>query len=307
MCNHPLSREEAKYVMWQELKIRVISKHALLVEEKLFSSGAAAVTFLDAKNQPIFVEETDQTPLWEDICIVSLFHQDVNVDPVVYNLIHNHPVINSDEIEVHLIADQDWENKWMNDIKPQKFGNRLWIYPSWITPSSNSKTNMILDPGLAFGTGSHPTTSLCLNWLDNNLGQNQHVIDYGCGSGILAIAAILLGASKVYAVDNDPQAITATLNNMEKNRISNQLIQTFLPEVLPQVKADLLIANILADPLLELSEVFLTSIKPSGKIALSGILEEQVERIVYQYTSYFDLEEPQLSEGWALIVGSRKA
>ena len=292
--------------MWQELKFRVSSENALLVEEKLFSSGAAAVTFLDARNQPIFVEETDQTPLWEDICIVSLFSQDVNLDPVVHKLVHDQPAINSNDIDIHLISNQDWESKWMNDQKPQQFGNRLWIYPSWITPSKNSVTNMILDPGLAFGTGSHPTTSLCLNWLDNNLIPSQHIIDYGCGSGILAIAAALLGASKVYAVDNDPQAINATLSNMEKNRISNQLIQTLYPEALPQVKVDLLIANILANPLIQLSEIFSTLIKPSGKIVLSGILEEQVEKVFYHYKSYFELEEPQLNDGWALIAGSPK-
>ena len=123
--------------MWQELKFRVSSENALLVEEKLFSSGAAAVTFLDARNQPIFVEETDQTPLWEDICIVSLFPQDVNLDPVVHKLVHDQPAINSNDIDIHLINDQDWESKWMNDQKPQQFGNRLWIYPSWITPSKN--------------------------------------------------------------------------------------------------------------------------------------------------------------------------
>ena len=306
MCDHPLSRAEAKYVMWQELKIRVASKHALRVEEKLFSNGAEALTFLDAKNQPIFAEETAQTTLWKDIYIVSLFSQDVNLDPVVYELGHSQPAINPNEIEVNLVADQDWKSKWMIDIKPQQFGNRLWIYPSWLTPSKTSSINMVLDPGLAFGTGSHPTTSLCLNWLGNNLRKNQHVIDYGCGSGILAIAAALLGASKVYAVDNDPQAITATMSNMEKNKISSQFVQTFLPEALPQVKVDLLLANILADPLIELSEIFLTSIKPTGKIVLSGILEEQAEKIVYHYKSFFELEEPQLSEGWALIVGSRK-
>lgn len=292
--------------MWQELKFRVSSENALLVEEKLFSSGAAAVTFLDAKNQPIFVEETDQTPLWEEICIVSLFPKDVNLNPVVDNLVHNPPTIDLDDIETHLVNDQDWENKWMNDQKPQQFGNRLWIYPSWISPSEPSETNMILDPGLAFGTGSHPTTSLCLNWLDNNLVPSQHIIDYGCGSGILAIAAALLGASKVYAVDNDSQAITATLNNMGKNRISNQLIQTYSPEALPQVKVDLLIANILANPLIQLSEIFSALIKPNGKIVLSGILEEQVEKVSYHYKSYFELDEPQLKGGWALIAGSYK-
>ena len=292
--------------MWQELKFRVSSENALLVEEKLFSSGAAAVTFLDARNQPIFVEETDQMPLWEDICIVSLFSQDVNLAPVVQKLVHDQPAINSNDIDIHLINDQDWESKWMNDQKPQQFGNRLWIYPSWITPLKNSVTNMILDPGLAFGTGSHPTTSLCLNWLDNNLIPSQHIIDYGCGSGVLAIAATLLGASKVYAVDNDPQAITATLSNMEKNRISNQSIQTFSPEALPHVKVDLLIANILANPLIQLSEIFSTLLKPSGKIVLSGILEEQVEKVSYHYRSYFELEEPQLNDGWALIAGSPK-
>ena len=292
--------------MWSELKIKVSSENALLVEEELFSSGAAVVTFLDADNQPIYAEDTDKTPLWTDICIVSLFPQDVDLGPICRSLVHNQPAINSSDIEIHLLKDQDWVNKWMSDIKPQQFGNRLWIYPSWITPSKISVTNMILDPGLAFGTGSHPTTSLCLNWLDLNLRQSQHIIDYGCGSGILAIAAALLGASKVYAVDNDPQAITATLSNLKKNRISNQLIQTFLPEALPRVEADLLIANILANPLLQLSKIFLNLIKPSGKIVLSGILEEQVEKIVYHYKSQFEFEDPQLNDGWALIAGSRR-
>lgn len=292
--------------MWSELKIKVSSENALLVEEELFSSGAAVVTFSDANNQPIYAEDTDKTPLWTDICIVSLFPQDVDLGPICHSLVHNQPAINSNDIEIHLLKDQDWVNKWMSDIKPQQFGNRLWIYPRWITPSKISVTNMILDPGLAFGTGSHPTTSLCLNWLDLNLRQSQQIIDYGCGSGILAIAAALLGASKVYAVDNDPQAITATLSNLKKNKISNQLIQTFLPEALPRVEADLLIANILANPLLQLSKIFLNLIKPSGKIVLSGILEEQVEKIVYHYKSQFEFEDPQLNDGWALIAGSRK-
>ena len=293
--------------MWQELKIRVSSANALPLEEKLFAAGAVSVTYLGPKNLSIFVQETNQTPLWETIYIVSLFSQSTNLAPLISNLTQDSTVINPNDLKVKLVADQDWERKWMIDFEPIQFSDRLWICPSWISPPHPSAVNIILDPGLAFGSGTHPTTSLCLEWLDNNLKPNQIMVDYGCGSGVLAIAAALLGASKVYAVDNDPQAITATSNNMQKNSITNEIIQACQPKALPKIEADYLIANILAEPLIELSKKFSRLIKPKGQIALSGILEEQVEEIMVHYKPWFELEEPRKEEGWMLITGARKA
>ena len=306
MCDYSLLREETQHVMWQELKIQVSSDNAPQLEEKLFAAGAVSVTYLDAKDQAIFVEKVNQTPMWENVFIVSLFSHSKNIAPLISNLSQDSTVINSNDLKVKLLADQDWERKWMVDFEPTQFGGQLWICPSWISPPDPSAINIILDPGLAFGSGSHPTTSLCLGWLDKNLRPNQKTIDYGCGSGVLAIAAALLGASKVYAVDNDPQAMTATRSNMQKNRISDQIIRPCLPEALPAIEVDHLIANILAEPLVKLSKKFSRLIKPSGKIALSGILKEQVEEIILHYEPWFEIEELQEKEGWMLITGARK-
>ena len=293
--------------MWQELKIQVSSESALPLEEKLFAAGAVSVTYLDARNQPIFVEETNQTPLWKDVYLVSLFSHAINIAPLISNLSQSPAVMNSSELEIKLVADQDWERKWMIDFEPMQFGKKLWICPSWLSPPHPDAVNIILDPGLAFGSGSHPTTSLCLNWLDTNFKPNMELIDFGCGSGVLAIATALLGASKVYAVDNDPQAITATVSNMLKNSISKEIIQTCMPESLPTIEADCLIANILAEPLIELSEKFSQLIKPRGQIALSGILKEQGNEIILNYKRWFEIEEPQEEDGWMLITGTRRA
>ena len=293
--------------MWQELKIQVSSESALSLEEKLFAAGAVSVTYLDARNQPIFVEETNQTPLWKDVYLVSLFSHSINIGPLISNLSQNPAVMNSSHLEIKLVADQDWERKWMIDFKPMQFGKRLWICPSWISPPYPAAINIILDPGLAFGSGNHPTTSLCLDWLDKNFKPNQELIDFGCGSGVLGIAAALLGASKVYAVDNDPQAITATSSNMLKNSICSEIIQTCMPQTLPRIEADYLIANILAEPLIELSEKFSQLIKPRGQIALSGILKEQINEIIFHYKRWFEIEEPREEDGWMLITGTRKA
>ena len=292
--------------MWQELKIQVLSDSVPLLEEKLFASGAVSLTYLDAKDQPIFLEILNETPLWESVFILSLFSETTDLEPLISELGQDRAIVNCNELKIKTLADQDWKTKWMVDFQPMQFGDKLWVCPSWITPPDPSAKNIILDPGLAFGSGDHPTTSLCLSWLYDHITEGQEVMDYGCGSGILSIAATLLGASTVYAVDYDPQAITAISNNIEKNMISEGRIRTYLPEDLPTIRVDCLVANILAMPLIELSEQFSNLTKPMGKLVLSGILEEQTNSVIQHYKRWFEIDEQQEKEGWVLISCTRK-
>ena len=190
-----------------------------------------------------------------------------------------------------------------------QFGERLWVCPSWQEPPEPSAVNLMLDPGLAFGSGSHATTSMCLQWLEKNIRNDNTVIDYGCGSGILAIAAALLGATRVIAVDNDPQAITATIENAKRNNIRKGVIETYLPDQLPDdraaLRSDILIANILAEPLMQLAEDLSHLVKPKGHIALSGLLAEQADELLEHYGSWFEMDEAVLSEEWARLSGIR--
>ena len=292
--------------MWQELKIQVLSDSVPLLEEKLFASGAVSLTYLDAKDQPIFLETLNETPLWESVFILSLFSETTDLEPLISELGQDRAIVNCNELKIKTLADQDWETKWMVDFQPMQFGDKLWVCPSWITPPDPSAKNIILDPGLAFGSGDHPTTSLCLSWLSDHITEEQEVMDYGCGSGILSIAATLLGASTVYAVDYDPQAITAISNNIEKNMISEGRIRTYLPEDLPTIRVDCLVANILAMPLIELSEQFSNLTKPMGRLVLSGILEEQTNSVIQHYKRWFEIDKPQEKDGWVLISCTRK-
>ena len=292
--------------MWQELKIQVLSDSVPLLEEKLFASGAVSLTYLDAKDQPIFLEILNETPLWESVFILSLFSETTDLEPLISELGQDRAIVNCNELKIKTLADQDWETKWMVDFQPMQFGDKLWVCPSWITPPDPSAKNIILDPGLAFGSGDHPTTSLCLSWLYDHFTEGQEVMDYGCGSGILSIAATLLGASTVYAVDYDPQAITAISNNIEKNMISEGRIRTYLPEDLPTIRVDCLVANILAMPLIELSEQFSNLTKPMGRLVLSGILKEQANSVIQHYERWFEIDEPQEKDGWVLISCTRK-
>ncbi len=203
------------------------------------------------------------------------------------------------------IADEDWVRRSLDQFKPMKFGKRLWICPSWFTPPEPNDVNIILDPGLAFGTGTHPTTALCLEWLDEHINAQHLVIDYGCGSGILSLAALKLGAKRVFAVDNDEQALEATLRNGEKNGFIPPELQTYLPNELPVEQADLLIANILAQPLIELAPLFAKRVKPHGKLILSGILPSQTEEITKAYSPWFNMQPPDFKEEWSRISGNR--
>ena len=293
--------------MWQQLKIQLHSEDTSYFEQILFDSDAISISYLDAEDQPVFQEEPGSTPLWDNTFLLCLFNTKTDLGSLLNKLRSNTKVLNNKSLNIELIEDQDWERSWMKDFEPIQFGEKLWICPSWLSPPEPNAVNIKLDPGLAFGTGNHATTSLCLRWLDQADVRGSEVIDYGCGSGVLSIASALLGAVKVHAVDNDTQAISATIDNRQHNKIPDNVLTTYLPEELPPLHADILIANILERPLIDLSEKFAELVKKGGYITLSGLLEEQIPSLLSCYDCWFDMEAPQIEQGWALLSGARKS
>lgn len=293
--------------MWQQLKIQLHSEDASYFEQILFDSDAISISYLDAEDQPVFQEEPGSTPLWDNTFLLCLFNTKTDLGSLLNKLRCNTKVLNNKSLNIELIEDQDWERSWMKDFEPIQFGEKLWICPSWLSPPEPNAVNIKLDPGLAFGTGNHATTSLCLRWLDQADVRGSEVIDYGCGSGVLSIASALLGAVKVHSVDNDPQAISATIDNSRRNKVPGDVLTTYLPEAVPPVHADILIANILERPLIDLSEKFAELVKKGGYITLSGLLEEQIPSLLSCYDRWFDMGAPQVEQGWALLCGTRKS
>lgn len=294
---------------WQQLRVQVRSDQIEPLEQLLLDYGGLSISYLDAEDQPVFQKEPGSTPLWDLVDLVCLFEKETNLDGLLF-LLQQHPAIeDKGSLTLETLEDQAWERSWMSDFKAMQFGERLWVCPSWQEPPEPDAVNIMLDPGLAFGSGSHATTSMCLQWLEKNIRDDSTVIDYGCGSGILAIAAALLGAARVIAVDNDPQAITATIENAKRNHIRKGVIETYLPDQLPNertaLRSDILVANILAEPLMQLAEDLSHLVKPKGHIALSGLLAEQADELLEHYGSWFDMDEAVHSEEWARLSGIR--
>ncbi|MDX1491535.1 MAG: 50S ribosomal protein L11 methyltransferase [Pseudohongiellaceae bacterium] len=289
---------------WQQIKVRVQEAAASDLEDALLELGAVSVTLQDGEDQPVFQVDLGSTPIWQNTLVVGLFEDDTPVDKIAF-LIQKAGLAEAKDIHIETVEDTDWERVCMQDFKPMRFGERVWICPSWETPPQDDAVNIMLDPGLAFGTGTHPTTALCLEWLDQQNLQGLDVIDYGCGSGILAIAAALLGAKSVIAVDNDPQAITATQSNRDANRVSAEALQVYLPQDCPKAPADILVANILSGPLQELAPVLMALVKPGGKIVLSGVLSDQALELSKSYESLFTMLPPVVIDGWVRIEGTR--
>ncbi|HIJ48978.1 MAG TPA: 50S ribosomal protein L11 methyltransferase, partial [Gammaproteobacteria bacterium] len=250
---------------WFQARFTTQQPFAENFSDLLMELGAASVTFEDAEDQPLLEPPPGETPLWELINVVGLFDAELNQQEIRQQLLRQLPEDNATTLRFVPLEEQDWVRAWMDDFHPMQFGQRLWIIPSWSEPVDPEGVNILLDPGLAFGTGTHSTTALCLEWLDAHPPTGQKVIDYGCGSGILAIAAAKLGASQIDGVDNDPQALIATHDNAEKNRVTH--IQGFLPDTFPkEQQADLLLANILAGPLEELAPTFASHVVAGGSI-----------------------------------------
>ena len=298
---------------WLQIAINTTKEHADTAEDCLFSCGAQTVTLTDAADQAILEPGVNETPIWNEIIVTGLFDFD-NTDldsskQILLSAISN----NMEGIQYSAIAkmleDKNWTRAWMDHYHPMQFGERLWICPLHLDPPNPNAINLRLDPGLAFGTGTHPTTSLCLKWLDKNIKQQKTVLDYGCGSGILAIAACMLGASNADGVDIDPQALIATNSNAETNNV-NLKISSYLPDEFQQKYSNTqygtVMANILSGPLAELAPALAKHTKTGGDIILSGILREQADTVLAAYNDFFNMDKPEFEEDWTLLHGIKK-
>lgn len=288
---------------WIQFIFDSTSDKADHLSEVLSECGAGAVTFQDNKDQPIYEPELGTTPLWAATNVIALFDAETDTNLIIQMLSGMLAPDTVPNYRIEAVEDKDWVREWMDNFHPMSFGKRLWICPSWHTPPDKNAVNIMLDPGLAFGTGTHPTTALCLNWLDQADIKDKVVIDYGCGSGILAIAAALLGAKKVVGVDTDPQALEATQANAKRNGVT---IDTYLPDDCPEETCDLLLANILAGPLKSLSERLAGLTKTGAPIVLSGVLDTQADDVSQSYQPWFDMEDAVLKEEWTRIVGQKR-
>jgi ribosomal protein L11 methyltransferase len=291
---------------WLQLKLAANEANADHLSDLLMLLGAVSVTFADAKDQPIYEPPPGATPLWSQIWVVALFEKETDIQAVLTFLNDSLGDLQAYNYQITDLDDEDWTRSWMTHFHPMSFGKRLWVCPSHEDIDIPDAVKVLLDPGLAFGTGTHPTTALCLRWLDENILGGETVVDYGCGSGILAIAALKLGAARAYAVDNDPQALQATQENSLRNTIATNKLFLSSPEEFKTVVCDILVANILANPLVELAHKFSKLIRPQGKIALSGILDSQVSSVIAAYKDDFQLAEPIILEEWVLLSGVRK-
>ncbi len=282
-----------------QLNIKCQGKIAEEVSATLEALGALAITVTDQFDDAIFEPEAGSNPIWPHVVIHALFADEHRPAALIETLTMHHApqeLVMSSEV----VPEQDWHQAMQQSLQPQQFGARLWICPSWHSAPQEDAIQVILDPGLAFGTGSHATTALCLLWLENNdLGQKV-VIDYGCGSGILAIAALKLGAAHAYAIDIDEQALLSTANNASHNQINPTALTIGTPDLLPSA-ADVLVANILLNPLLALKSHFHSLMKANARLVISGVLVKQIDEVIDAYQSHFTHSVTRTREDWALL------
>ncbi len=295
---------------WLQIHITVDQAQVDYTETLLSSLGAVSVTLDDAENQDLLEPLPGETPLWNKVIVTGIYAQEddeaIDVDAIVTFITAQMPEA---PLRHEFMEDQEWERTWMDAYEPIQIAEKFWIVPEWMQAPDADAVNIKLDPGLAFGTGNHASTFLCLQWLGKTDVKDKIVIDYGCGSGILAVAALLLGAKKAYATDIDPQAVLATQQNAELNGVLDRLY-VGLPEEfnheLGATKADIFVANILAGPLMMLAPEFATLVKPEAQFALAGVIEEQVDDVSGIYSEFFDiLEVEKRDEYWCRISGKR--
>ncbi|HWP94739.1 MAG TPA: 50S ribosomal protein L11 methyltransferase [Gammaproteobacteria bacterium] len=290
---------------WLQLEMALGGLDPRALEEALNAAGAIAVTFTDAADDPVYEPPPGAEILWHETRVTALFDPQEDRAALLAVLSKALAPASLPPHRFVELDDRDWAREWLKDFKPMRFGKRLWVCPTTYDVTEPEAVIVRLDPGLAFGTGSHPTTALCLEWLDGLAPAGRTLVDYGCGSGVLAIAAALLGARRVYAVDNDPQALLATRENAERNHVAAR-IQACAPEDLGTIQADALVANILARPLVTLAPRFAQLLVPGGVIALSGVLIEQVNEVAAAYRPHFDLATPVTRDDWARIDGVKR-
>jgi ribosomal protein L11 methyltransferase len=290
---------------WVQIIFSCTPLQSDVLEEGLLAAGALAITYRDGADQPLLEPAVGEMPLWDHIQFSALFNAGVDVQGLLQHL---QQTLDFD-LPAHrfeLVEQKDWECAWMDHYQAMSFGERLWICPSWQEPPQPQAVNLMLDPGLAFGTGTHQTTSLCLQWLDAQDLHDKTVLDYGCGSGVLGIASLLLGARLLWAVDNDPQALVATRNNAARNGCADR-VQAFTPQAYQgEQPVDVVLANILAGPLIELAPRLCRVLKPGAYIVLAGLLREQAEQVMQAYRPWIEFEAAVELEGWQRLVGQRQ-
>lgn len=290
---------------WLQLRIDCGKASAGPLEDALLAAGALSVTLEDREDEPMLEPAVGATPLWKAIRITGLFTAGANMDETLAALSE---LDDAGSARVEILEDKDWEREWMQHYEPMRFGDRVWICPSWKEPPDPDAINLLLDPGLAFGTGTHPTTAMCLTALDGMQLKNARVIDFGCGSGILGIAALRLGAIELLAVDNDPQALIATADNAARNGIDPHSLKIKLPGTYAkqdwQSSANVVLANILAGPLAELSQELCDFLAPGGQLILAGLLDTQAETLIEHYAPRMSLSVLYQQEDWVCLGGT---
>jgi ribosomal protein L11 methyltransferase len=290
---------------WLQLRLDTHPGEIESLEERMLATGAVAVTMEDNADQPVLEPGVGETPLWGQVRLTGLYPADTDMDQVVAAFPPE--LLRRANQRVEILEDKDWEREWMQHYRPMPFGKRLWVCPSWLEPPEPGAINLLLDPGLAFGTGTHPTTALCLGQLDGMDLAGCDIVDYGCGSGILAVAALRLGATCALAVDNDPQALVATRDNAARNGIAAASMEVVLPGAVDSQawsgRASLVIANILAGPLMELADTLLAFLQPGGTLLLSGLLDTQAAALCDHYADRISLQVESEKDGWVCLRG----
>ena len=292
---------------WIQIKLNATNENAEQIGDMLMEeTGALSVTFLDAQDTPVFEPLPGETRLWGDTDILALYDAEADTNFIIDQVKASNMLADNFAYKVEQLEDKDWEREWMENFHPMKFGERLWICPSWRDIPDPDAVNVMLDPGLAFGTGTHPTTALCLEWLESMDLSGKTVIDFGCGSGILAIAAIKLGAEKVIGIDIDPQALLASKDNAERNGVADKL-EVYLPQNQPEgLVADVVVANILAGPLRELAPIIKGLVQPNGDLAMSGVLDTQAEDVANYYRDELHIDPIVEQSEWCRISGRKQ-
>lgn len=290
---------------WWQYSIQCDAAEIEQIENLLFGLGALSVDIADAGDEPIYEPLPGDMPLWRTSIVTGMFDSAMHPERLYSKISEQLPQHLQASLKQRQLEDRDWLQAYRDHYFPIQCADKLWIVPGWHEAPDPNATNIILDPGIAFGTGGHSTTALCLSWLAENDLNGLTVIDYGCGSGILAIAALKLGAKSVSGIDIDPQALEASRKNAQRNDIAEQSFPLYLPRQIELQAVDLLIANILAGPLIQLAEKLSSLVKPGGKILLSGILAGQTDAIQLAYQPYFELDPVTVSEDWVRFSGNR--
>ena len=291
---------------WLQLRLDTQPAQVEALESLMLATGAVAVTMEDNADQPVLEPGVGETPLWWQTRLTGLYPADTAMAGVLAAFPAE--LLQQANQRVEILEDKDWEREWMQHYRPMAFGRRLWVCPSWLEPPDPNAVNLLLDPGLAFGTGTHPTTALCLAELDGMALDGACVVDYGCGSGILAVAALRLGARAALGVDNDPQALVATRDNAARNGIPAAALQVALPGAYDNAawsrRSAVVVANILAGPLAELSDTLLGLLSPGGTLLLSGLLDSQAPGLCAHYAGRIPLEVASEKDGWVCLRGA---